>query len=195
MSKSLGNVELVHELAKRTPGEALRWALLSGHYRAPLDWNGELIAQSKQSLNRLYGVLLRNVDITVDADAEPPQAFLKALQDDLNTPRAMAELFALAKDLDTAEGIGVKHEAKSALVAAGKLLGFLQAEPETWFEGGADPELKARVEGLLADRIEARKAKDWATADRIRDELTALNIVVMDGPTGATWRLGDSEPT
>jgi len=194
MSKSLGNVKLVHELVKLAPGEALRWALLSGHYRAPLDWTGELIAQSRQSLNRLYGVLLRHADIGFDADAAPPAAFLEALMDDLNTPRASAELFVLARELDAAEGIGAKHDAKSALLAAGKLMGFLQTEPQTWFEG-VDAGLKAKVEALLASRIEARAAKDWATADRIRDELTALNIVVMDGPTGATWRLGDSEPT
>jgi cysteinyl-tRNA synthetase len=194
MSKSLGNVKLVHDLVKLAPGEALRWALLSGHYRAPLDWTGELIAQSRQSLNRLYGVLLRHADIGFDADAAPPEAFLEALMDDLNTPRASAELFVLARELDAAAGIGAKHDAKSALLAAGKLMGFLQAEPQTWFEG-VDAGLKAKVEALLASRIEARAAKDWATADRIRDELTALNIVVMDGPTGATWRLGDSEPT
>jgi cysteinyl-tRNA synthetase len=195
MSKSLGNVKLVHELVKRAPGEALRWALLSGHYRAPLDWNDELIAQSRKSLGRLYGVLLRNADIGADVNAEPPLTFMEALLDDLNTPRAMAELFSLGRELDTAEGIGAKHEAKSALLAAGRMLGFLQQDPETWFEGGADAGLKAKVEGLLAERIEARQAKDWATADRIRDELTALNIVVMDGPQGATWRLGDSDPT
>ncbi len=195
MSKSLGNVVLVHDLVQQYPGEAIRWALLSGHYRAPLDWNGDLIAQSRKALDRLYGALLRNADITFDPDAAPPEAFLEAVSDDLNTPRATAELFALAKELESAEGIGAKHEAKSALLAAGRLLGFLQAEPDAWFEGGADTELKAKVEGLLAARIEARKAKDWATADHIRDELTALNIVVMDGPTGATWRLGVSEPT
>jgi cysteinyl-tRNA synthetase len=195
MSKSLGNVKLVHELVKRTPGEALRWALLSGHYRAPLDWTDDLIQQSRKSLDRLYGVLLRHVDIGFDPLLPPSGAFLEALLDDLNTPRALAELFALAKALDSAEGVGAKHEAKSALLAAGRLLGFLQADPGAWFEGGADDALKARVEGLLADRIMARAAKDWATADRIRDELTALNIVVMDGPTGATWRLRDSEPT
>jgi cysteinyl-tRNA synthetase len=195
MSKSLGNVALVHELIQRTPGEALRWALLSGHYRAPLDWTDELIAQSRKALDRLYGVLLRNVDIGFDPDAAPPQAFLEALMDDLNTSKALAELFALAKALEAAEGVGAKHEAKSALLAAGALLGFLQADPETWFEGGADAALKAKVEALLAARIAARASKDWATADRIRDELTALNIVVMDGPTGATWRLRESEPT
>jgi cysteinyl-tRNA synthetase len=195
MSKSLGNVKLVHELVKRVPGEALRWALLSGHYRAPLDWTDSLIEQSRKALDRLYGALRRAAGIEADPDAAPPAALLDALLDDLNTPRAMAELFALGKALETGADHDARRAAKSALLAAGALLGFLQADPEVWFEGGADDDLKAKVEGLLALRIEARKAKDWATADRIRDQLNALDIVVMDGPSGATWRLRESEPT
>src|SRR3712207_4437644 len=96
MSKSLGNVLLVHDLVKQVPGEVIRWALLSGHYRAPLDWTGELIAQSRRSLDRLYGALRRASDVEAAA-AGPPEAFKEALRDDLNTPRAFAELFALAK--------------------------------------------------------------------------------------------------
>ena len=195
MSKSVGNVKLVHELVKRAPGEALRWALLSGHYRAPLDWTDELIAQSRKSLDRLYGALRRAADAPVDADVEPTAPFLHAMLDDLNTPRAMAELFALAKILETSEDPAERAHAKSALLAAGRLIGFLQADPEAWFEGGADEGLKAKVEALLAARIEARRAKDWATADSIRDELNALNVVVMDNAEGATWRLKESEPT
>jgi cysteinyl-tRNA synthetase len=195
MSKSLGNVKLVHELVKRVPGEALRWALLSGHYRAPLDWTDSLIDQSMKSLDRLYGALRRAQDIEVDEAIGATDAFNEALMDDLNTPRAMAELFALAKALETASTLGDRIAAKSALLDAGRLLGFLQTHPEQWFEAGADESLKVKVEALLAQRIEARKAKDWGVADRIRDELNALNIVVMDGPTGATWRLRESEPT
>jgi len=195
MSKSLGNVKLVHELVKRTPGEALRWALLSGHYRAPLDWTEDLITQSRKSLDRLYGVLRRAGDLPSDQHAQPPAAFIDALLDDLNTPRATAELFALAKTLETSQDAEERRAAKSALLAAGRLLGFLQNDPETWFEGGADAVLKAKVEGLLQARIEARQAKDWAVADRIRDELNALNVVVMDNAEGATWRLRESDPT
>jgi len=193
MSKSLGNVKLVHELIKRAPGEALRWALLSGHYRAPLDWTDELIAQSRKSLDRLYGALKRALDVDVDLGGEPPPTVLDALLDDLNTPRAMAELFALAKTLETSEDASERQAAKSALLGAGRLLGFLQQDPIAWFEGGADAGLKAKVEALLVERFAARQAKDWATADRIRDELNALNVVVMDNAEGATWRLKDGE--
>jgi cysteinyl-tRNA synthetase len=192
MSKSIGNVLLIHDLVKQIPGEAIRWALLAAHYRAPLDWTGELLAQARKALDRLYGALRRAADVAADPGAQPPAAFLEALADDLNTPRAAAELFALARVLETAEDAVERAAAKSALLAAGRLMGFLQAEPDAWFEGGADEALKARVEGLLQTRIEARKAKDWPTADRIRDELNALNVVVMDGPDGATWRLKEA---
>jgi cysteinyl-tRNA synthetase len=192
MSKSTGNVLLVHELVKQVPGEAIRWALLAAHYRAPLDWTGDLLTQARKSLDRLYGALRRSADLAVDAAAAPPAAFLDALADDLNTPRATAELFALARVLEVSEDAGERAAAKSSLLAAGAVLGFLQADPEAWFEGDADADLKAKVDGLLKTRFEARQAKDWATADRIRDELNALNIVVMDGPDGATWRLREA---
>ncbi len=194
MSKSLGNVKLVHQLIERIPGEALRWALLSGHYRAPLDWTDSLIDQSRKSLDRLYGALQRAADVDAPP-GEPPAAFTEALMDDINTPRAMAELFALAKTLEIATKDDEREAAKSALLAAGALLGFLQDDPNAWFKGAAGDDLAAKVEALLAERIEARKAKDWPTADRIRDELNALNVVVMDGPEGATWRLRETNPT
>jgi cysteinyl-tRNA synthetase len=113
---------------------------------------------------------------------------MAALEDDLNTPRAYAELFALAQQLETAPE-AERGRIKGELLASGRLIGFLGAEPEAWFQGGADPALKARIDGLIAERVLARDAKDWANADRIRAELTALNVEVMDNPTGATWRL------
>ena len=210
MSKSIGNVLLVRDLTKQVPGEAVRWALLAAHYRAPLDWNGELLSQAEKSLDRLYGVLqnanslLRGSDHgaqTWDHEQVEPKLDIvyEALCDDLNTPRAFAALFGLADQLrallpaSTARGelhlVGIHRD---ALVRAGAIMGFLQADPDVWFEGAADDELKAKVDGLLKTRFEARQAKDWATADRIRDELNALNVVVMDGPDGATWRLREA---
>jgi cysteinyl-tRNA synthetase len=199
MSKSLGNVLLVHDLVQQVPGEVIRWALLSGHYRAPLDWTGELIAQSRKSLDRLYGALLdagREVGgdtVVIDAQVESLLRPLHgALEDDLNTPRATAELFELAGALRAAllaRDLTSAGAARAALLAAGATLGFLQQDPTGWFEGGADEGLKARVEQLLADRLQARTSKDWPTADRIRAELDGLGVVVMDGPQGATWRL------
>ena len=184
MSKSLGNVVRPHDLLESgIPGEVLRWALLSAHYRQPLDWTDSLIEQSRKSLDYLYGVL-RRAD-RGPASGQVPVGVLEALQDDLNTPRAQAELYALAKAVETGGA------ATGDLLAAGALLGLLQADPDAWFETGADDDLKAKVEALLQTRIDARAAKDFATADRIRAEIDALGVIVMDGPTGATWRMRD----
>lgn len=193
MSKSVGNVRLINDLLKQAPGEAIRWALLSAHYRAPLDWTGRLLDQARNSLDKIYGALRRAKDVEVDPAMVPSAGVLEALEDDLNTPRAVAELFALAKTLETSTDAEERSRAKTALIAGGALMGCLQADPEAWFEGGADDALKARIDVLLTERDTARRDKDWPTADRIRGELDALNVVVMDGPDGAVWRL--REPT
>jgi len=187
MSKSLGNVALVNDLVKSAPGEALRWALLVGHYRAPLEWTGELITQSVKALDRLYGALRRSAGVEA-ADTGPDPAFLAALEDDLNTPAAMAELFGLATALETATGPG-RPVAKGRLLASARLMGFLFGDPEAWFQGGADDAFRSQVDSLVASRAEARANRDWPAADRIRDELAALNVEVMDNASGATWRL------
>jgi cysteinyl-tRNA synthetase len=187
MSKSLGNVALLHDLVEQWPGEVIRWALMSAHYRAPLAWTTELLEQSKASLDRLYGALRRAKALEVEP-AAPPSAFLEALEDDLNTPRAMAEMFAMAKALETAESGGARRQAKAELMAAAELMGVLALDPDAWFEAGVDEDVKARVEGLIEARKTARADKNWPEADRIRDELNALNVEVMDGPAGATWR-------
>ena len=202
MSKSLGNVALAHDLLGEYPGEAIRWALLSGHYRQPLEWTADLIGQAKSALDRLYRVLDDANRFLVgqpSAEGREPatlvadhQAVIDALRDDLNTPTAFAALFQLAdktraaimaRDLDGAAG------GCALLRDAGNLMGFLSADPQSWFQGGVDEAFKARVETLIADRATARASKNWAEADRIRDELSTLNVEVMDGPTGATWRI------
>jgi len=187
MSKSLGNVALAHDLLQRYPGEAIRWALLVGHYRAPLEWNVELIEQARRSLDRLYGALRRAAEVQ-PGPKRPSAGALAALDDDLNTAAAMAELFALAATLETGTA-AEKARAKGELLGSAGLMGFLAVDPEQWFQGGADAALTARIEALVAARDTARRAKDWPEADRLRAELTALNVEVMDGPSGATWRL------
>ncbi len=196
MSKSLGNVALARDLIGEYPGEAIRWALLAGHYRQPLEWTGELIGGAKAALDRIYGVLddanrfLGGEPLT-PASGEVEADVAAALADDLNTPEAMAALFKLADGVRAA--IMAKDKPAVArlggrLLQAGQLMGFLAAAPQAWFQGGND-DLKAKVEALLTERATARAAKDWAEADRIRAELTALNIEVLDGPAGATWRM------
>jgi len=133
-----------------------------------------------------YGALAK-----AGVPVEPPVEFMKSIEDDLNTPGAMAALFALSSDIErgmTAGDEGAVAEAKGRLIAAASILGVLQADPAEWFSG-VDEGLKAEVEGLLEQRAAARTAKNWAEADRIRDRLNELNVVVMDGPQGATWRM------
>ena len=201
MSKSVGNVLLVHELVKSVPGEVVRWALLSAHYRAPLDWTADLLDQSRRSLDRLYRVIHDARRQEVEGLTPDPVRVLElaapvveAVEDDLNTPQAMSELFKLADQVRAALSGSVLEATTSlhALLDAGALLGFLQADPDAWFQGGADEALKTRVEDLIARRAQARLAKDWPAADLIRAELTELKVEVLDGPGGtATWRLKD----
>lgn len=205
MSKSIGNVLLLHDLVKAMPGEVVRWALLSAHYRQPLDWNQTLLDQSRKNLDRLYGVLrdadakLAGFDLSTLEEAEMELAenaldpVLDALEDDLNTPGAIAQLFGLGNALrdllnDAEADINDVAMARWTLQEAAGLLGVLALTPDAWFEGG-DPALKAEVEGLLEQRAAARAEKNWGEADRIRDRLNELNVVVMDGPQGATWRV------
>lgn len=167
-------------------GETLRWALLSAHYKAPLDFNEEMLKQSQASLDRLYGALLRLKHVEAPA-GDPPEAFVAALADDLNTPEAIAELFALATAANVATKPADQAKAKSALVAAASLLGVLQNDPEHWFRASFG-EQAAEIDALVAERFAARAAKNFAEADRLRGVLAERGVEVMDGPTGSTWR-------
>ncbi|MED5547780.1 MAG: cysteine--tRNA ligase [Pseudomonadota bacterium] len=188
MSKSLGNVALIHDLLKSWPGEVLRCALLTAHYRAPLTWNSDLLAKTRRSLDRIYGVLRRLGHLEA-VPSDVPEAFLDALLDDINTPKAMSELFALAGEANKAETPQEKAEAKGRLLAAGALMGLGQADPDAWFGlTDIDPEERTAIDALILKRQEAREAKDWALADEVRDELNARQIQVDDGPEGSTWR-------
>jgi cysteinyl-tRNA synthetase len=188
MSKSLGNVMLVRELRKQAPGEAIRLALLSGHYRQPLDWTSEVLPDAKRKLDRLYQTL-RDLPDVADASGEPDPDFVAALEDDLNTPKALAALFDLARDLNRSEAGPARLELAGRLKASAALLGILRESPAEWFMRGTDGELDAaRVEALLADRRDARARRDFAAADRIRDELIRGGILIEDGPEGTRWR-------
>jgi cysteinyl-tRNA synthetase len=191
MSKSLGNVALAHDLLKTVPGETIRWALLSAHYRQPLAWTDDVLAQARNSLDHLYGVLGRARGVEPGGSASLAEDQVAPLLDDLNTPSAMYALKKLANDLDAAVRKGSRDASglKQDLLALAGVLGVLQTDPDAWFQGGADEGLKSKIDALIAARDAARGAKDWTEADRIRAELTALNIEVMDGPAGATWRI------
>ncbi len=184
MSKSLGNVKLIHELLKLHDGETLRLALLSAHYRGPLDFTESLLNQSKATLDRLYNALRRMKDADAD-DVGAPKAVFAALCDDLNTPIALAELSALATEANKSEPQDWPR-LKGQMLAAGALLGLLQRDPDDWARGDASD--AQRIDDMVAQRLAARKAKDFAEADRIRKELAAQGIEIMDGPDGSTWR-------
>ncbi len=184
MSKSLGNVKLIHDLLKHFDGETMRLALMSAHYRQPLDWTEALLIQSKATLDRLYNALRRMKDVA-PIHTGAPDGVLAALCDDLNTPLALAELSALATEANKAEPEDWARM-KGQLLAAGQLLGLLQKNPEAWARGDAS-EAK-RVDALVQQRIDARKAKDFAAADQIRKALAEEGIEIMDGPNGSTWR-------
>ena len=175
MSKSLGNFITIHELLDEWPGEVLRLNMLRAHYRAPLDWTRKGLQESRKVLDKLYRAA---------GDAEPAQApdeaVLAALCDDLNTPKAIAELHRLAREGKAAE-----------LKASASLMGLLPMSADEWFAATA-PKLEvdeAEIERLIAARNAARAARDWAEADRIRDDLAARGIILKDGPEGTTWEV------
>ena len=190
MSKSLGNVLLVRDLVRKYPGEVIRLALLSAHYRQPLDWSDETIDSARRMLDRLYGAI-RGIDVPAKlrASAEPPPALVEALEDDLNTPRALAELFGLARELNRADDAAERQALAVRVLASGDLLGLLQSEPEAWFAGDDAGALSGeQIDALLAERSTARAERNFAKADRIRDELAAAGVLIEDGPDGTSWR-------
>ena len=190
MSKSIGNVLLVHNLIETIPGEVIRMALLSAHYRQPLDWSDETVESARRMLDRLYGAV-RGIDVSDDAraEAEPLESVIAALEDDLNTPKAMAEFFGLAKRLNKETDENDQQQLAAEMYATGDLLGLLQIDPESWFAGHVEGELSAEdIEALIGKRNAARAAKDFAAADAIRDELAAAGIQIEDGPDGTMWR-------
>ena len=191
MSKSLGNVLLVKDLVKMAPGEAIRYVLLSAHYRAPLDWSDAVLQQARSSLDRLYGSLrkLSEVDLPDDIGDQIPAAFKRAMLDDLNTPRALAELFALSKQANVAESDQDKIRLKAALLQSGEWLGLIQQDPESWFAGTVSEADSAEIDALVAERLLAKANKDWARADEIRAILTSKNVIVEDRAEGTQWRI------
>ncbi len=190
MSKSLGNVLLVHDMIKTIPGEVIRLALLGAHYHQPLDWSDDTLGSARRMLDRLYGAV-RGIDVSDDARAaaEPSAALIEALEDDLNTPKAMAEFFAMAKTLNKTSDDAEKQRLAAAMFASGDLMGLLQSDPESWFAGDIEGQLSAdEIEELIEKRNEARAAKDFAAADAFRDQLTNAGIKIEDGSDGTSWR-------
>jgi cysteinyl-tRNA synthetase len=170
MSKSIGNIKLVHDLKKQYKGEVLRLTLLSAHYRQPLNWTKEIIDQNSKMLD------LVSEDI------------MESLLDDLNTPKVLAKLNTLSNTLSSAD-TDEKRNIKNNLIATGKILGVMQEDPNIWlgYNQTANPE-KEEIEGLINQRNEARRSKDFKLADQIRDKLKSKGIEIEDTKNGTIWR-------
>ncbi len=194
MSKSLGNVLTVHDLLTSWPGEVLRYVLLTAHYRQPLDWSDKVVKQAQTNLDRLYQRLLDH-GVTEPANTPPSiddidEGVLTALEDDLNTPTALAALNQLAKELDQASDADKPNIAKR-LARSGQAMGLLMQSPSAWFaHRQAEVALSEEaIEAKIEARNKARLAKDFQTSDAIRDELAEQGIIIKDGPEGTTWEI------
>jgi cysteinyl-tRNA synthetase len=187
MSKSLGNFFTVRQLLEEGHrGESIRLTLLSAHYRQPLDFSRDALKASKQALDRFYTALREVEDVEAETSGIPEDV-AHALADDLNTPLAISALHEHATALNKAQSAAEKARLKGALLAAGGALGLLQGDAEEWLKGEARDD--HAIDDLIAARNAARKAKDFAEADRIRKELEALGILLEDKPGGKTeWR-------
>ena len=204
MSKSLGNVVLVHDLLKEWDGEVIRLALLKAHYRNELIWSEDLLRESKAQLDGWYKSIL-DADVHQNRIGNLDSRFSSIVLEDLNTVEAIGyfsqfkKFISFSRRTDEKVRSQVKFDGFRKLphleessaadfVLSANLLGLLQRDPEEWFRGNASDDETAEFDALAAARHAARKAKNWAEADRIRDEGQARGIVFEDGPDGTTWR-------
>lgn len=186
MSKSLGNFHNVDEIISKYPAEALRLLFLTTHYHQPFNFTFAGLEQAKAVLDKFYNALLKNKDIKIKAKKVNAKV-LDALADDLNTPLALTILHEIVGNLNKAESAEEKATLKAELLSSAELLGLLYQEPEAWFKGDSSSE-DQEIEELINKRIEAKKNKDWATADKIRNDLKEKGILLEDTPTGTTWK-------
>ena len=195
MSKSLGNFFTVRDVLKYYDAETVRYFLMSGHDRSQLNYSEDNLKQARSALERLYTALRGTVhsDVEFARSAQYVERFKEAMDDDFNTPVAYAVLFDLAKEVNNAKQAGNSEEANSAatcLRTLAAVLGLLEQDAEVFLQSGAqaDDSEVAEIESLIQQRLDARKAQDWAAADAARDRLNEMGIVLEDGPQGTTWR-------
>jgi len=190
MSKSLGNFFTIREVLAKYDPEVVRFFILNSHYSSPLNYSDKQLDESRAALTTLYNAL-RGVTSAEGGDVLAYTArFEAAMDDDFNTPEAIAVLFELAREMNRLRGgdTAAAGQLATELKRLGDCLGLLQRDPESFFQGAGDGIPAEDVEALIAARTEARRNRDWAESDRIRDELAAQGIVLEDGPQGTTWR-------
>ncbi len=189
MSKSLGNFYTVNELITQYPAEALRLLFISTHYHQPFNFTFDGLKQSKQILDKFYNALLRVKDVET-AEVAPDERVVNALADDINTPLAISYLHDIANNLNKAETVEDKQHYKSLLLASADVMGLLYQNAEDWFKGSASEDgiSEDEINQLIAERLEAKKSKDWAKADAIRNQLKDAGIVLEDTPQGTSWK-------
>ena len=189
MSKSEGNLLLIKDLLEDIPGEVVRMALISAHYRKPINWSNDLIKDSKKKLDRLYGAI-RKIDIF--HNTEPSNEILLALADDLNTPKALSALFNIVKLINNSEDPVERDKYASTLMASASLLGLMTMSADEWFKTTPNGVLtREEIEHLITQRERARKSKNFSESDRIRNDLLQKGVVIEDGPDGTEWRYQD----
>ncbi|WP_448547935.1 cysteine--tRNA ligase [Thalassotalea fusca] len=193
MSKSLGNFFTIREVLQKYDAETTRFFLTSGHYRSQLNYSTDNLEQAHASLERMY-TALRDVELIDNFELNREDAhvvkFIQAMDDDFNTPEAIAVLFELAKELNVAKKAKDTNASylASTLIALADVIGLLQLSPTEFLQGSHDDDEVAEIERLIEQRNTARAEKNWAMADEARDKLNALNVVLEDGPNGTTWR-------
>ena len=189
MSKSLGNFFTVHEILDKVPGEAIRLYVLSTHYHQPLNWTDDGLKQARQTMDRLYTALRGTPDVSLE-NVEPDNALMDALQDDLNTPLAISCLHAMATTLNKASSESEKIEAKQKLLVSAQVMGLLLKTPEEWFKGAVkeDELSEQEILEMIQKRADARKNRDFATADLLRKTLADKGVLIEDTPTGTQWK-------
>jgi cysteinyl-tRNA synthetase len=194
MSKSLGNFFTIREVLEKYHPEVVRYLLVSSHYRSPINYSEDSLREAKGALERFYNALKGLPNVAPAGGEAFVERFAAAMDDDFNSPEACAVLFELAREINRLRDTDLQAAAGLAarLKELAGVLGVLQLEPEAFLQAGAAGKVDAaEVEALIAARLQARAEKNWGESDRIRDQITAMGVVLEDGKGGTTWRLAE----